>query len=241
MIQRQNQDRRPQIFFTSDFHELVRGDFQPGPCVLRYDPLRLIPRDELHDENHHVQAHVRFHPVGGGWDGAMTVPANAPVEQLADPAGTGFMLETAFTLPPGGVELEVWFSCTHADGSVHWDSARGKNFWLRFGLEDLAINRAKVVAAKKKTAAQDALKLEISSAPAVDRLVVRWRLTNLPGSVRTESSLGGTVGEGLRKTWSTPPDGIPVPKGATVAFDIVYFVAGRKYTDDNQGRWYIAG
>jgi hypothetical protein len=25
-----------------------------------------------------------------------------------------------------------------------------------------------------------------------------------------------------------------------VAFDVIYIVAGRKYTDDNQGRWYIA-
>ncbi|MBK7003097.1 MAG: hypothetical protein IPH35_25215 [Rhodoferax sp.] len=42
------------------------------------------------------------------------------------------------------------------------------------------------------------------------------------------------------KTWSTPAGGIPVPKGATVAFDVVYCVDGRVFTDDNQGRWYIA-
>lgn len=240
MIHRQSQDRDPQIVFTSDFHELVQGDLKPGPCAIRYDPLRLIPRAEINDENHHIKANIRFHPLGGLAELEMVVPANAPVEQLADAAGQGFMLEATFNLPAGCNTLEAWFSCTHEDGSVHWDSRMGKNYWLRFALEDLDIKQARVVAAKKKATAQDALKIEITSDPAVDRLVVRRRLTHPSGYPRVETSLTGTVTEGTRKTWSTPPEGIAVPKGATVVFDVVYFIAGHKYTDDNQGRWYVA-
>jgi hypothetical protein len=31
-----------------------------------------------------------------------------------------------------------------------------------------------------------------------------------------------------------------VPVGAVVAYDLVYYVGDRKFTDDNQGRWYLS-
>jgi hypothetical protein len=33
---------------------------------------------------------------------------------------------------------------------------------------------------------------------------------------------------------------LAVPKDAAVVFDLVYRVGGREFTDDNQGRWYLA-
>jgi len=239
MITRYNANRHPQVTFTSDYHELLVGDLKPGPCVIRYDPLRIVPPGELHDENHHIAAHVRFHPVGGEWHGAMIAPASAPYEQLADPTGDGVMLRTSFDLPPGCEELEVWFSCTHTDGSTHWDSRMGQNFWLRFGLADLAIKQAKVVVAPA-SAATDALDLRIDSVPAVERLAIRWRLANRPGFPRTETELVATAAANGAKSWSAASGGIAIPKSATVVFDVVYYVSGRKYTDDNQGHWYLA-
>ena len=53
---RANQGSRPQITFTSDFHELVTGDLVPGPCALRYDPLRLVELGDDADEPHHIRA-----------------------------------------------------------------------------------------------------------------------------------------------------------------------------------------
>ena len=108
-----------EITFTSDFRELVQGDGAAGPCVLRYDPSRLASKPGGGD-GRRVRAYVRFHPGGGEWEGQMTAPSKAG------------MLETRFDLATDCRELEVWFSSTHADGQVEWDSKFGRNYWLRF-------------------------------------------------------------------------------------------------------------
>lgn len=237
---RANQGSRPQITFTSDFHELVTGDLVPGPCSLRYDPLRLVALGDAAGDVHHIRAHVRFHPSGAEWQGSMELPAGLPLAELADPTGQGFMLTSTFTIPEGCDELEVWFSCTHDDGQTHWDSDFGKNHWLRFGLADLAIKSVKVKPAKKKDAAQDLLEVDLATKPKIDSVSLRWRITSQPQSPRqiTPLVVGSLTSAG--KNWTAPFDGIPVPKGATIAYDVVYTVDGRTFTDDNQGRWYIA-
>jgi hypothetical protein len=237
---RQNTGARPQITFTSDFHELVQGDLVPGPCVLRYDPLRLVTLGDAAHETHHIRAYVRFHPVGSEWQGSLELPSGLPLADLADPTGQGFMLSTTFEIPKGCDELEVWFSCTHDDGETHWDSDFGKNHWLRFGLADLALKTAKVKPAKKKNIAQDALEFEFATKPKVEAVNVRWRVTSNPAIPRQITALVPTASTPDGKTWSSPAGGIPIPKGATVAFDVVYRVGDRAFTDDNQGRWYIA-
>lgn len=237
---RQNAGSRPQITFTSDFHELVQGDFVPGPCLLRYDPLRLVSLGDAATEHHHIRAHVRFHPIGSEWQGVMDLPAGLPLADLADTTGDGFMLTSTFDLPAGCEDLEIWFSCTHDNGETHWDSDHGKNHWLRFGLADLSLKKAKIKTTKKKTAAEDDLEFEIGTKPAVESVNVRWRLTNSPQTPRQVSSLVCATETPAGKTWTAPEGGIPVPKGAVVAFDVVYQVQGRTHTDDNQGRWYIA-
>jgi hypothetical protein len=235
---RHNTGARPQITFTSDFHELVQGDLVPGPCLLRYDPLRLIELGDAADQTHLIRACVRFHPGGVEWQGVMALPPGLPVADLADPTGDGLMLTTSFEIPDGCDELEIWFSCTHADGHTHWDSDFGKNHWLRFGLADLALKTAKIV--EDTTAAQDSFQLEIPTKPGVESLQVRWRVTSNPGFVRQVTPLIATATTSTGKTWTAPEGGVPVPKGATIAFDILYTVGGRVFTDDNQGRWYIA-
>lgn len=240
MQRRQNQGSRPQITFTSDFHELVQGDLVPGPCVLRYDPLRLIELGDAADESHHIRAYVRFHPTGSEWQGVMELPAGAPLADLADITGNGFMLTTTFTIPEGCDELEVWFSCTHDDGKTHWDSDHGKNHWLRFGLADIAIDTAKVKTKKAKTSVNDTLEFALNTAEKIDSVEVRWRMTNHPGVPRKVTPLVPGATKGSRRQWTSPGDGIPVAKGAVIAYDIVYRVQDRTHTDDNQGRWYIA-
>ncbi len=236
---RQNKGYRPQITFTSDFHELVQGDLVPGPCVLRYDPLRLIELGDAANESHHIRAYVRFHPSGSEWQGVMELPAGLPLADLADITGEGIMLTSTFTIPEDCDELEVWFSCTHEDGHTHWDSDFGKNHWLRFGLADISIDSAKVKTTKKKTAVTDAFELSLTTTPKIDSVDIRWRMTNHPGSPRVITPLQATT-KGGHKQWATPKGGLPVAKDAVIAYDIVYHVEGRKHTDDNQGRWYIA-
>ena len=237
---RQNQGSRPQITFTSDFHELVQGDLVPGPFVLRYDPLRIIPREEVDGDKHEIHAHVRFHPSGQTWEGTLVVPANAPLIDLADPAGQGYMLETTFTLPEGVDELETWFSCTHDDGFTHWDSNDSKNHWLRFTLHDIKSVQATVRKPDKKNPAQSSLVFDIVTVPQAHSVVARWYLPSFQDQPRVETTLVPAETKKEGKHWTTPPEGIPVPTAATVVFDIVYFIGDRKFTDDNQGRWYLA-
>jgi hypothetical protein len=239
MKRRQNKGCLPQFTFTSDWHELVEGDLVPGPCVLRYDPLRLIPH-QTSARDLQIASFVRFHPCGGEWKGISTVPANTPLGLLADPTGQGYMLETTFTIPSGCDELEVWFSHTQANGQTFWDSETGQNYWLRFPLHDIEIKEAKVRTAGGKTAGQDLLAVEISSVACIDRVDLRWRFANHPSFPRSEISLTSVQPKDLQKSWITPKDGISIPKKATVVFDLIYYVSGHKFTDDNQGRWYIA-
>lgn len=235
---RTNKGASPQITFTSDFHELVQGDLIPGACTLRYDPLRLVELGEATGNSHEIRAHVRCHPVGVEWQGVLQLPAGLPLAELADPTGDGFMLTTTFEIPEGCDELEVWFSCTHPDGETHYDSDFGKNHWLRFGLSDLSLKSAKV--SPGKSGVEDAFTLDITSKPAVESVEVRWRITSNPAFPRQVAPLVASAGASSGKTWAAPGGAISVAKGATIAFDIVYRVGGRFYTDDNQGRWYIA-
>jgi hypothetical protein len=227
--------RRPQLTFTSDFHELVQGDLTPGPCVLRYDPLRLLAADNS-NERHEIRVWLRFHPSGGSWQGSLLVPENSHLKDLADPAAQGFMVETPFPLPPGCEEIEAWFCCEH-HGRADWDSDHGNNFWLRFALHDLKIGAAQVRPAP--SAAGSSFELQVDSTAAVEALDVRWRLPAQPEEGRRTHSMAVIGRSGGRKQWrNTVPIG--VPKDAAVVFDLVYRVSGREFTDDNQGRWYLA-
>lgn len=237
---RYNKGCSPQITFTSDYHELVHGDLIPGPCLLRYDPLRVVCLEAAACAAHQIRGHVRFHPGGVEWQGLMHLPAGLPLADLADSTGRGFMLSTTFDIPEDCDELEIWFSCTHVDGHTEWDSNFGKNFWLRFGLADLHIQSAVVSAARDPLAAKDTFTLACRTKANVEAMNVRWRVTNAPTLPRVTTPLVISSTTQAGRIWSSPEGSIPVPKGATVAFDLVYKVGGRDFTDDNQGRWYIA-
>jgi hypothetical protein len=240
MQHRHNAGSRPQITFTADFHELVQGDLVPGPCVVRYDPLRLVDIDKAHRASHSIRAYVRFHPMGLEWQGVMALPAGIPLAEQADVTGQGFMLSTQLQIPDGCDELEAWFSCTHEGGETHWDSDHGKNHWLRFGLADLRLHSAEVIADSDAQAAQDRFKVALTAKACVEAINLRWRITNVPNSPRAITPLERLASSTTGTDWATPAEGLAVPAGSVVAFDLVYTVKGRRYTDDNQGRWYIA-
>jgi Family of unknown function (DUF6209) len=239
MMNRLNKGKRPQITFTSDFHELVRGDLSSGQCVLCYDPLRLAdgydqsrPRD--------IKAFVRFHPSTQQWSDTMTVPPGVPLRMLADPAAQGYVLQTAFDIPKGCDELEAWFSYTRPNGETRWDSDFGKNYWLRFPLNDLKTIQAVVHPPRQTVPGQDLFEIEVTSVSFVESVEVRWRVANFPQEPRRQASLIFAAANPSLKRWSMSGGGVMVPRNATVLFDLVYYVAGHQSTDDNQGQWYIA-
>jgi hypothetical protein len=120
-------------------------------------------------------------------------------------------------------------------GRTQWDSAMGANYRLRFPSFDLDIRSAEVVA--HAGAPLDRFVLEVQSVPDVESVTVRWRYTNAINDARYQRPLSVTV-HGDHKHWSLGA-GADVASDTPLAFDLVYTVAGRKHTDDNQGTWYI--
>jgi hypothetical protein len=237
-MHRRGQGYKPRLTFTSDFHELVVGDLIPGPCNLRYDPLRIVPRNEvgpLPKTQRPVIAHLRYHPSGQLVEIEMRF---RPAEWLSvdeDPTGDGTMLQARFDLPQGCRELECWFSYVGDDGQTRWDSAMGANYWLRFSTFDLQIAQATIAARPDRPL--DLFELEVRSVLEVTAIDVRWRYTNTINDARYQRPLAVTLLDGNRN-WSLD-GGAEVASATPLAFDLVYFVDTHKYTDDNQGTWYV--
>jgi hypothetical protein len=237
-MHRRGQGYKPRLTFTSDFHELVFGDLIPGPCTLRYDPFRIVPRNEvplLPKTQRPVTAHIRFHPSGQLSEIEMHF---RPAEWLnvdEDPVGDGTMLQARFDLPEGCRELECWFSYLDNHGETKWDSAMSANYWLRFATFDLEITEAAI--ATRPNLPLDLFRLEVQSLPEVTAIDVRWRYTTAINDARYQRPLDVTFLEGHKK-WSLGA-GADVASDTPLAFDLVYFVDGNKYTDDNQGTWYV--
>src|SRR5271157_1781508 len=234
-MKRRGQGYKPILTFTSDFHELVNGDLIPGPCLLRYDPHRIVPRDEiprLPATQRPVTAHIRCHPSGELSASEMRFRPASWLIVDEDPTGQGTMLQTTFPLPNGCDELECWFSYVDNHDEPKWDSAMGANYWVRFAAHDLDIITAKIEARPKE--ALDRFRLEVESVPEVESILVRWRYTNAINDARFQCPLAPTFVVG-RKRWSLPADGAPVSSDTPLAFDLVYQAHNHKYTDDNQG------
>ncbi len=242
MLKRRARGQWPQVVFTSDFHELVRGDLGPGAtCVLRYDPHRLVPESEiprLPATQRPITAHVRFHPSGALWEEEMRFPKASRLLADNDPTGSGTMLETRFPLREGSDELETWFSYVNDAGQTEWDSAAGQNHWLRFPSHDLEILTASVT--PQPQSAFDQFRLEVESVAAVDQVAVRWRYTRDISGPIEKRQLVTAVNDG-RKLWTLAPASGHVASGSPLSFDLVYEVGGRVFTDDNQGTWYVIG
>jgi hypothetical protein len=238
-MKRRGQNYRPRLTFTSDFHELVNGDLIPGPCLLRYDPLRVVPKSEigsLPKTQRPITAHIRFQPSEQLWEKDLLFRRASRLIVDEDPTGQGTMLEAEFVLPGGCQELECWFSYADQNGETRWDSDMGANFWLRFPTYDLEISDAQIVA--RPNAALNLFKLDIESIPAVESVEVRWRYTNAVNDARYQQALAPTL-LGERKRWSLSGEGTAVSSNTPLAFDLVYRVGSHTYTDDNQGTWYI--
>jgi hypothetical protein len=238
-MKRRGLEYKPRLTFTSDFHQLVNGDLIPGPCVLRYDPHRIVPREEiagLSSTQKPIEAHVRFHPSGELWEKGLLFRHASRLIVDEDPTGQGTMLETEFPLPRDCDELELWFSYVGNQGEQKWDSALGQNYWLRFPTHDLQIAEAKVIA--RDDTALDLFKLEVDSVPALESIDVRWRYTNAINDARYQRPLQ-LKSSAERKRWVLSNDDSGVASNTPLAFDLVYQAGGHTYTDDNQGTWYI--
>jgi hypothetical protein len=237
MLTRRYKGLPPRLTFTADFHELVNGDCRAGPCLLRYDPFRIVPPNDFASPGA-MECFVRFLPSGNLWQKALSIPRGVLRPEYWDPASQGFMLEMDLDLPKDCDELEIWFSYVESSGGVRWDSASGKNYHIRFPLRDL--DELMGLVSVSLDSAFDRLQVHISSVPEVDSIELRWQVTSPVDLPRRETALVASPGDKGYTKWSTPDGGVPVPTKSTVVFDLVYRVHGYRHTDDNAGTWYLA-
>ncbi|MFT4115029.1 DUF6209 family protein [Silvibacterium sp.] len=238
MLIRHYKGNTPTFTFTADFHELVRGDLISGHGILRYDPFRIVPPEEvatLPAVQRPVVAECRFHPSGELWSEHLLFPKARRLQADWDPTGQGTMLEAEIPIPPGATAFEFWFSYQDAHGEIRYDSEMGKNFFLRFASLDL-----KIESASQATRGEGGVfTLSVLSLPEVEDITVRWRLTALPQVARQKTALISNSISGDRKRWTLPAGSLLMDAKSPIAFDLVYSVGGHSFTDDNEGTWYV--
>lgn len=241
MVMRMGRGRAPQITFTRDFHQLVTGELAPGTrCALRYDPARVVPEGDgwmFGDPARPVTAHLRFPPGGEVTDVVLRSPSGVTWTPAVDYTGQGSALVGEFEVPDDAGEVVAWFSFVDRAGEQRWDSANGADYHFRFMHQELDVLRADVDSDDTRPTA--VFTVEVSADPAVEGITARYRVLNRAGLPRQEVPLtpAGDADEG-RRAWTLP--GEEVPHDAVVAFDLVYVAGGRTFTEDNQGRYFLA-
>lgn len=243
MSQRINQSNPPHLVFTEDFHQLLRGRLEPGSTVnISYDPDRIVkPEDDytFGDPARPVVAHLQFKTGGAVTDLTLASPAGVLEYAPTTVTGQGPMLTGAFEVPADAEWVMVWLSFEGAGGAVRWDSNDGANTVFRFQQEDFRLLEAAVVNGGGAPLSYFTCRVEADE--GVEAITARYRVTNNPATPdypeaplqRTEEGAGGRV------VWELK--GAPVPQGSVVAFDLLYYVGGRRFKDNNQGRYFIAG
>ncbi len=75
-------DTSPELIFTRDFREYIRGRFRPGlTATIRYDPYRVVPPDDGYrfgDPGSPVVAHLQCKESGPVIDVTLGSPAGIP-------------------------------------------------------------------------------------------------------------------------------------------------------------------
>jgi hypothetical protein len=232
---RRFQGRPAQLSFTSDFHELLEGDLQPGSSLtLRYDPDRLSPPPSytFGDPRWPVVAFLRFFEHGPMT--SLSLVGSVTHLPDRDPTGQGSMLTGVAALPAHAQFVEVWFQGGTND--IHWDSDYGSNFWFRFPYQDLSTIVATVSIADDQNAR---FQLSVSSIAAVHAMHVRFYDAANSVPVKQEEALrsGLLVSSTAEHAWRFE---CAVTPTAHIRFKLYYWIGDKRFKDDNSGQYYIA-
>jgi hypothetical protein len=228
------------LIFTLDFHEMVRGKLHRNEkCTIHYDPLRLASGKQGYAHgaaDFEFTAFVEFKPGG-----SITVPLKSITGILENPVvmedGRGSMLSGDFIIPPDTEEIIIWIALKDNLGAVTYDSDYGRNFHFRLFDEDVQITKATVE--NNKTSGAAKFTLAAASSPAVEKIIIRYRVTNGPDPL-TENPVELLPGKGKKgqSSWST--GAIQVPFDAVVIYDLIYIAGGNKFKIENNGNYFIA-
>jgi hypothetical protein len=225
------------LVFTRDFHQLPSGRLSPGVrCTISYDPDRIVPDGDPYtfgDPARPVTAHLLFPPSAAVTD--LVLHSTSGVLQHAGTTaqGIGPTLKGEFVIPDDAAWIEIWFTFPNLAGGIEYDSNYGSNYKFRFVDQDLEVLDAAVEHDDKLPL--DRLTCRVRASAAVEQVNLRYRIVNNPsGGDRKVVPLART-GDTL---WEM--SGERVPHRAVVQFDIEFWIAGERYKDDNQGKYYLA-
>ncbi len=243
MYRHQRARKAATITFTSDFHELLTGELTRGDSVMvRYDPLRMWPETKAAAEalkKGRVTLHYKSAQYGPERQFVLESRAGLAAQYDADPTGQGFVLTGVIEVSPSAEELILWFSAKAPDGQVLWDTDYGKNFHFRFADEGIQILEAAI--GSQPGRATSSFRVSVAAPTESESVQVRYRVLYPAGSDE-EFTIGldasGKQAPGGGEIWSKSD--VAVPYHATLAFDVLYFIHGRRYKDDNDGSYFIA-
>jgi uncharacterized protein DUF6209 len=247
MKQRSHFSHSANLLFTRDFHELRRGRLeQGGNCTIFYDPARIVPEGDAYlfgDPARPIVAHLRFTDGGPVMDLALQsrvgLLSYVPKTFKAD----GPMLTATFPVPDNAQWIMVWFTYQSTDGTTLYDSAYGRNHVLRFYDEIQLLNADIAVDPNAPTAT---FTCRVEATTGVETVIVRYHITNQPQVIgqaelkeveRAMKPIGTDTSDGSR-VWELA--GEPVPTGAVLAFDLIYYIDGERHKENNQGQYFIA-
>jgi len=226
----------PHLIFTLDFHELVRGNLQPGAaCQIDYDPQRIfsaVTGYRLGDAAWPVTAHLRYLPSEHKEEILLSSPAGLVKQVITEPDGQGSMLRSNISVPADTEELEVWFSAKTPSGEVLYDSDFGANYHFRFVQNDLQLQESRVV--NQPASPWAGLQIRIAARLSVEKVLIRYRILNGDQPYYEHVYY---LQHAQPDIWST--ENVQIPYDAVIVFDIIYFVGGKKYKNDNNGKYFL--
>jgi hypothetical protein len=236
-------DTRPQLVFTRNYREYVRGWFHPGQtATIRYDPYRVVPPGDDYrfgDPARQIVAHLQFNEGGPVTDVTLTSPVGTPDYISPSVIERAPKLRGEVAIPEGADWVSIWFTYTGAGGRVLYDSNFGKNFRLRFYREEIELLQTEVVDDPGQPLARFVCRAATDA--SVERVIARYRVVNRqPVAPETSVDLRrtGKTDEQGRAIWETSD--VLVPKDAVLAYDLVYYADNRPFKDDNQGSFFVA-
>jgi len=238
MIKRAFTGLPPRITFTSDYHELVRGDLRPGTDVrLRYDPARIVPPGQGYvfgDPEHRVEAHIIFPPS----QDVVTIPLHSRTGVLTDPivdvTGVGNMLTATAHVPENATSIVMWFTHDSPHGPTNYDSDEGRNFHFGFNSQQI---RPLAATVGPDPSGADRFTVKVAVVPEVHRVVVRMRIVTETKSTDRDLTRTGEQEKDGWPVWVLEP--VPIHNGAVVRFKLFYWLGDVRFKDDNDGLYYL--
>jgi hypothetical protein len=118
-MEKKNDDTNiPEIFFTNDWHEILRGNLIPGgEFKISYDTIRLPNRRMIYQgmPSWSILAYIKF-------------KENGKIDYKTLTVGQEGIVTLLFDIPKDSEEVIIWFVNSDESGGADYDSNYGSNY-----------------------------------------------------------------------------------------------------------------